>query len=253
MITDLQKASLLKRISAALFDGILLAIAAVGIAALLSVIFGYNSQIDSLDNTYARYESRYGVKFDITQDEYNAMTDQQRQSYDEAYKALTEDSEAVHTYNMVLNMTLLIITFSLLFAVLVIEFIVPLLLGNGQTLGKKIFGIALMHAEGIRIRNIQLFVRTVLGKFTLELMIPIYIIIMISFNSIGLVGILVLAGLLVVEVVCMVVSKTNSLLHDTLAGTVAVDMASQMIFKDREELLAYVSKVHAERAAHSDY
>lgn len=253
MITDLQKASLLKRISAALLDGILLAIMTVGIAALLSTIFGYNDQLDSLTNAYDQYESRYGVEFDISQDEYLAMSDAQRQNYDEAYKALTADSAVIHTYNVVLNMTLLIITFSLLVAVLLIEFIVPLLFGNGQTPGKKIFGIALMHAEGIRITTLQLFVRTVLGKFTLELMIPIYIIIMIFFNSIGFVGPLVLLAVLVIEVICLVVSKTNSLLHDTIAGTVAVDMASQMIFNTREELLAYVSKVHAERANHSDY
>lgn len=253
MITDLQKASLLKRISAALFDGILLAIMAVGVATLLSMIFGYNTQIDNLTDSYAQYESRYGVEFDISQDEYNAMTAAQQQAYNDAYTALTQDNDVIHTYNVVLNMTLLIITFGLLVGVLAVEFVVPLLFGNGQTLGKKIFGIALMHAEGTKVRPLQLFIRTVLGKFTLELMIPIYIIIMIFFNSIGIVGPLVLLALLVIEVICMIVSKTNSLLHDTIAGTVAVDMASQMIFNSREELLAYVSKVHAERAAHSDY
>ena len=253
MITDLQKASLLKRISAALLDAILLAIVTVGVAALLSTIFDYNVKLDSLTNAYEQYEGRYGIEFDISQEEYEAMSDSQQQIYDEAYKALTADSDVIHTYNVVLNMTLLIITFGVLMGVLVIEFIVPLLFGNGQTLGKKIFGIALMHAEGIRVSNLQLFVRTVLGKFTLELMIPIYIIIMISFNSIGIMGIVVLAALLVIEVICLVVSRTNSLLHDSIAGTVAVDMASQMIFNTREELLAYVSKVHAERANHSDY
>ena len=253
MITDLQKASLLKRISAALFDGILLAIVAVGVAAVLSLIFGYNDQIDNLTNDYADYESRYGVEFQITQDQYNAMTDAQKQNYDAAYQALTADKNVLQTYNVVLNMTLLIITFGILIGVLIIEFCIPLIFGNGQTLGKKIFGIALIRSDGVRIRPLQLFVRTVLGKFTLELMIPIYILIMIFFNSIGFVSILVLATLLVVEVICMVVSKTNSLLHDTLACTVAVDMASQMIFDSRDELLAYVAKVHAERVARSDY
>lgn len=253
MITDLQKASLLKRISAALFDGILLAIVAVGVAAVLSLIFGYNDQIESLSNAYADYESRYGVEFQITQDQYNAMTDAQKQNYDAAYQALTADKNVLQTYNVVLNMTLLIITFGILIGVLIIEFCIPLIFGNGQTLGKKIFGIALIRSDGVRIRPLQLFVRTVLGKFTLELMIPIYILIMIFFNSIGFVSILVLATLLVVEVICMVVSKTNSLLHDILACTVAVDMASQMIFDSREELLAYVAKVHAERVARSDY
>lgn len=253
MITDLQKASLWKRISAALLDGILLAIVAVGVATVLSMIFGYNDQMDNLTNAYAEYEARYGVQFQISQEAYQEMTDAQQQQYDAAYKALTEDAGVIRTYNVVLNMTLLMITFGVLIAVMVIEYLFPILFGNGQTLGKKVFGIAVMHAEGIKITPLQLFVRTVLGKFTFELMIPIYIIIMIFFNSIGLVGILVLAALLVSEIICLVRSKTGALLHDTMAGTVVVDMASQMIFKNREELLAYVEKVHAERAAHSDY
>lgn len=253
MITDLQKASILKRISAALLDGILLAIVAVGVATVLSMLFGYNKQMDNLTNAYAEYEARYGVQFQISQEAYQEMTDAQRQQYDTAYKALTEDAGVIRTYNVVLNMTLLMITFGVLIAVMVIEYLVPMLFGNGQTLGKKVFGIAVMHADGIKITPLQLFVRTVLGKFTFELMIPIYIIIMIFFNSIGLVGILVLAALLVSEIICLVRSKTGALLHDTMAGTVVVDMASQMIFKNREELLAYVEKVHAERAAHSDY
>lgn len=253
MITDLQKASLWKRISAALFDGILLSIVAVGIAVLLSMIFGYNDHIDELANSYSQYESRYGVQFQITEEQYQSMTQEQQANYDAAYKALTADADVIRIYNVVLNMTLLIITFAILIGVLIVEFTIPLFLGNGQTLGKKVFGVALMHAEGIRISTLQLFVRTVLGKFTFELMIPIYIIIMIGFNSIGLVGILVLAALVLSEVICLVRSKTGSLLHDSLAGTVAVDMASQMIFKDRDELLAYIAKVHAERAAHSDY
>lgn len=253
MITDLQKASLWKRISAALFDGILLAIVAVGIATVLSLVFGYNGHIDSLTNAYDEYETRYGVEFQISQEQYDALSDQERSDYDAAYAALTADEDVLYIYNVILNQTLLIITFSILIAVLIIEFLVPLFFGNGQTLGKKIFGIALMHTEGIRIRPVQLFIRTVLGKFTLELMIPIYIIIMIFFNSIGIVGILVLAALVIVELICMVTSKTNSLLHDVLACTVAVDMASQMIFNNRDELLEYVTKVHAERAAHSDY
>lgn len=253
MITDLQKASIWKRVSAALFDGILLAIVAVGIATLLSLVFGYNEKIDSLTDSYSKYESQYGVEFQISQEDYESFDDAQREAYDTAYKALTQDQSVIKTYNVVMNMTLLIITFGILIGVLIIEFIIPMMLGNGQTLGKKIFGVALMRTDGIRIRPLQLFVRTILGKFTLELMIPVYIIIMILFNSIGIVGITILAALLLIELICLAKTKTVSLLHDVLACTVAVDMSSQMIFNNREDLLAYVSKVHAERASHSDY
>jgi uncharacterized RDD family membrane protein YckC len=130
---------------------------------------------------------------------------------------------------------------------------VPLFLKNGQTLGKKIFGIAVMHVDGIKISNIQLFARSVLGKFAIELMIPLSIVLMIAFNSIGLMGIVVLAGILIIEVISLISTRTNSLIHDLLAGTVTVDMASQRIFENSEQLLEYKKKIQADIAARADY
>ena len=154
---------------------------------------------------------------------------------------------------MLINLTILIVTFSILPAVLVIEFAVPLIFGNGQTLGKKIFGIAIMNTEGVKVNNIQLFARAVLGKFAIEIMIPLSIIFMICFNMIGITGIIILFAILVLEIICLCVTRTNSPIHDLLANTVAVDMASQRIFESREELIEYTKARHAEAAAKATY
>lgn len=253
MIVDLQKANLGKRIIAAIFDGILLSILAVGLAALFSIALGYDGYIDSVNASYEKYESMYDVEFQISQQAYEELSEQQRQNYDTAYQALITDESVTYAYNMLINLTMLIMTFAILISIIVIEFVVPLLFGNGQTLGKKIFGIGLMHVEGIRVNNLQLFARTLLGKFAIELMIPLHIIIMIFFNFIGIVGLAIMLILLIVQVVCLVVTHTNSLIHDVLAGTVAVDISSQKIFRSKEELLEYTKKIHAERAARATY
>ncbi len=253
MATDLQKASLWKRISAGLFDFILIAILAVGAAALLSVAFGYNTHNQNLTDAYARYEAQYGVQFQMTQTEFEALSQQEQDAYYEAYDALIADEEVIYLYNLVLNITLLIITFGILLAVLVLEFGVPMLLKNGQTLGKKIFGIALMRVDGVKLTGVQLFIRTVLGKFTVEIMIPVYILIMIFFNSIGLVSVVILGALLVGQILSMTLSKTGGLLHDTIAATVAVDMASQRIFDTPEDKLEYIKRLHAEDASRQEY
>lgn len=250
---SLQKASFGKRIIAAIFDGILISIIAVGLIALLSGVLKSDKYINQVNASYDKYESEYGIEFQITQQEYEELPEQQQKSWDTAYQALIEDEDAIYAYNMYINLTLLITTFSILISVIIIEFVVPLFIGNGQTLGKKIFGIALMHKDGIRISNIQLFARAVLGKFALELMIPIYIIMMIFFNSIGVISVAVLLVLLVVEIICLITTRTNSLLHDVLAGTVAVDMASQKIFESREALLEHTKKLHAEQANKPTY
>ncbi len=249
MNTDLQKASIGKRIIAAIFDGILLSIIAVAVATILSSVLGYDGYMERLDSSYQSYESEYGITLDITQEEYNALDDGQRQNYDAASKAISEDKDVIYVYNMLINLSLIITVFGVLFGVLVVEFFVPIFLKNGQTLGKKIFGIGVMHNEGIKVSNLQLFVRAVLGKFALELMIPLSIVIMIFFNTIGITGLAVMLIYAVVQIICFVTSHTYGLLHDVLAGTVAVDFASQRIFDNREQLIEYKKARHAEKVS----
>lgn len=253
MIYDLQKASMWKRISAWMFDTILLGILIVAFGCLLSMFLNYDGYNDTLSAAYEKYETRYDITFQITQEDYAAMPAEGQARYDAAYEALIADEEAIYAYNMVINLTLLITTFSILLAYVALEFAVPLLLGNGQTLGKKIFGIALMRTDGVKITTFMLFVRTVLGKFTIETMIPVLILIMLYFNIIGLAGTLVILALLLIQVLLLLFNRSNALIHDLIACTVAVDLASQMIFRSEQEMLDYKKRIAAERAARQDY
>ena len=253
MITDIQRASLLKRIAAGFFDAILICILAVGFAWMLTAILDYNSYNAALENGYAKYEQSYGVKFDISQEDYLNLSDAEKQNYDTAYQALIKDEEIIQNYNILLNLTLLVTTFGILLAIVALELVVPLILKNGQTIGKKIFGIGLVRNDGVQMNNMQLFVRTILGKFTIETMIPVYIIVMVLFNSIGIIGAIVIGGILLVQLISIIVTSNKTLIHDMLAGTVAVDISSQMIFRTTEDLIAYKAKIHAEQAARSIY
>ena len=244
---DLQKAGMWKRTAAWLFDGILLGILAVAFAFVLSGLLGYDGYSDAVDRAYAEYETEYGVEFEITQEEYLSMTDAQRQNYDAAYQALTADEDAMYAYNMVLNLTLIVTTVGILLAFLFWEFLIPLLLGNGQTLGKKIFGLGLIRNDGVRLNALQLFTRTVLGKYTVETMIPVYILLMIFWGTMGLAGTVILLVILVVQILSLAMTRTHSAIHDLMAGTVVVDIASQMIFHSTDELIAFQKQLHAER------
>lgn len=253
MMTDLQKAGLWKRTAAWMFDGILVSILAVGLGVLLSLLLGYDGYSDTMDASYARYETAYGVTFDISRSEYDALSEDQRQAYDDAYAALTADEDAMYAYNMMISLTMLITTAAIFLGVLAMEFVLPVFLGNGQTLGKKIFGLCLVRQDGVKINHLQLFARTVLGKFTIETMVPVYLLLMLFWGTAGLVGTVALLGLLLAEVLCMSLSRTNSAIHDYLAGTVVVDMGSQMIFRSTEDLISWKKKVAADRAARQSY
>ena len=154
---------------------------------------------------------------------------------------------------MMFNLSLIIVTFPTLLAFLILEFFVPLLFKNGQTLGKKIFGIAVMRVDGIRVNGVLMFARSILGKFTVGTMLPILAFVLTFFGILGIVGILIFGGIIFTQIVLVLFTKAHTPIHDKLAQTVTVDMASQMIFDTTEELVAYKNKLQAENADKAAY
>lgn len=247
MIYDLQRASMWKRISAYIFDSILIATLAVGLALALSAILGYNSYNARLDAAYDSYAAEYGVDFDISSADFEKLSEAEQARYDEATKALFSDEEVRFVYTMIVNLTLLITSISILLSFVILEFLVPLLFGNGQTLGKKAFGIAVMRFDGVKIGTPILFVRSILGKYTLETMVPVLFLIMLYFGMTGGLALLLIGALLFGHLILIFTTRTHTPLHDVIASTVTVDLASQMIFDSQEAMLAYKKRLHAEQ------
>lgn len=253
MIYDLQKANVWKRIAAGIFDLIMLVTLCVGVAFLFSAVFGYDSHNETFEGLYDKYENSYGVDFNISNEAYDELSDEEKLNYDEAYKALIYDETVLYEYEMVVNLSILITTLSILVAYIALEFIVPMLFGNGQTLGKKIFGIGVIRTDGVKLSSFQLFVRTILGKYTIETMIPVFIVMMLFWGMMDLAGAIVIIALLLTELIMITVTSNNSLIHDMLAVTVTVDISSQMIFSSSDEKIQYQKKLAAERAEKQAY
>ncbi|MBE6620406.1 MAG: RDD family protein [Ruminococcaceae bacterium] len=253
MISDLQKASLLKRASAFLLDIILLAVLVTGLAFLISTVTGYDNYVQQMNDLEKEYEEKFNVSFDLTEQEYNELSQQEKTKIDEVYAAYAADERVVYAYNMMVNLILLTTSLSILGAYLVLELILPLVFGNGQTVGKKIFAIGLMQTNGVRVSAFSMFVRTVLGKCTIGTLVPAAIIILSMLGSAGITGPIILLLILVLQIGLIVGTKTNSAIHDVLAYTVAVDLASQMIFDSPEQMLEYKKKIHAEAADRAQY
>ena len=283
---DFQKANMWKRISAWLFDFILLSIVIVGVAFLLSVVLQYTPKINDLseqenikeqaiEDIFIKYEEKYGIHLNMSEydsERYEKLTEEEKKQYledvereKEVYmKNIESDSELAVLYSryieaydrymnleyLVLSLALVITTFSVIIGFAIVEFAIPLIFKNGQTLGKKIFGIGVMRVDGVKVTPLQMILRSILGKGTLETLVPIYMILMFVFQ-IGLPGVIclaVLAGLLLSEIVLFfaTLKKARTPIHDIMAGTVTVDFASQMIFDSPEELLAYKQSLHAD-------
>lgn len=250
---EIQRASIAKRISAGLLDVIAVSIIATLCAWLISLAADYDGWNKKLEDSYSRYESQYGVTFRITEEEYNNKSSSDKENYDNAYKALVGDSEAMKAYSMVTNLMILTVSLGLFIAVLIWEFIVPLFLKDGRTVGSLIFGIAVMRSNGVRISHISLFIRAILGKYAIETMISVYIIMMIFMNAIGIVGPLVICGILLMQLILIISTKNNQLIHCILSDTVVVDYGSQRIFDSQEDLLEHKKREARDRAERNPY
>ena len=253
MAVSLQRAGMWKRISAFLFDAILLGILAVLFAFLLSSVLGYDRYVDTLNRCYEAYGEQYGVDFQTSLSQYDSMTDEEKQQLEEAYRAVGQDEEAAYAYQMTIRLTILMVSLGILLACLIWEVLIPALLQDGQTLGKKIFSLGVMRSDGVRLGGVQLFVRSILGKYTVEIMIPVLVAMMLYFGSTGLPGTLMILGLALVNGCLFLFTYAHTPIHDLLAGTVVVDLPSQRIFPTREDMIAFKERMAAEKAAEKTF
>ncbi|MBQ2807316.1 MAG: RDD family protein [Clostridia bacterium] len=262
MIYDLQKASLWKRISAFLFDVIIFVILAVGIAALMSAVLDYDRHMDFIEerkNAHVTacedaYEQLHGKRCELDLSvAYEEMSEDQKEIYDMVDKALAEDDDLAITYVLLLNFTLIMLVVSVIVSYAILEFAVPMFFKNGQTLGKKMFGIGVMRTNSVRATPLALFIRVLFGKCTIETLLPLFLVVMMFFGIIGIVGPIVILGLLVLEIICVCATRTNSAIHDLISDTVVVDMSTQMIFESEQALIDYKKKIHEQEVANSHY
>ncbi len=243
---------MVKRASAFLFDVIIFCVVAAAFAILISAIVGYDAKLDDLTNSYLVYEEKYNIDLDISTEEYEKLSDAEKQIYEVASKEFANDEAAQKLQMIIFSLTLVIVSLSCLFAFLLMELLIPLLFKNGQTFGKKIFGIAVMRTDGVKISGFQVFVRAILGKYTIETMVPALLLMMFLMGTTGAVGLLAVAGIFILQIAVMIITDTNSLIHDLLAVTAVVDFNTQMIFDSKEQMIEYKKKKALEESMLSE-
>ena len=278
---ELKKIGIVKRASAWLLDAILLAVLATGIIWVISLICRfeaqsalltqYNQQLNDFQEAHGKaVAEHYGYTYSVDEDGVLTVTKGGREASfddvirelvnsegkDEAVKAAYDAylnlpiNEFVAQYRLVSNLLFMMVTLGLLIAYMVLEFLVPLLMKNGQTVGKKIFGIGLVRPDCVKMPAFALFARTLIGKFAIETMFPILLVFMFIFGGLGLLAVILIAALFILQIVLLFATKNKTVIHDLLASTVAVDIKLQMIYETveaREEELRRIHKEEAER------
>lgn len=152
-----------------------------------------------------------------------------------------------HQNRYVYTMLFMMLSVGLLLAYLILDFILPIIFKNGQTVGKKIFGIGLVRPNCVKITNLALFARTVLGKFAIETMFPVLLIFLFFFGGLGWLALVLLAALFLLNAIVFFATKNKTPIHDVVAGTVAVDLKIQIVFESEEELAEKKALAEKER------
>ena len=253
MTVTLQKANFWKRISAFLFDIIVAGMLAFGFAAGITVLCDYDQKSNAVNEYYTKYETIYGIDFDISEEDFNALSDADQAVYTDAYKALYGDPEFQKAYQTVFELTMVIWGGGILLAYLLWYFVVPLFFGYGQTLGKKLFGLAVIRTNCVKASQPVLFIRTIVGLYAIETLFPLSMLVMIWFDLMGIVGLITIGLLLILEVVMLITTATNSSIHDLLTDTAVVDFASQHIFDTQDDLLAHQQEEHTKAVQKAEY
>ncbi len=262
----LQKASILKRISAFLLDFILICILATGFAALISVIVDFDGKMDKIEQLEAKCFNENGLgdyiklekdqepTLNITEEFYNSMPQQGKDAYDAARKSYKEQSgkDFISDYMYLYGLAFVMVSLGLFFAILLVEFVAPLIFKHGRTVGKKVFGVGVMLVSGVKISPVALFVRSMLGKYAVETMVPVALVFMFVIQP-NIAALVVIAAIWILQLVLVIATKNNSLIHDVMSSTVTVDMATQVIFDSNEELLEFKQRQAAEQAEKAQY
>ncbi len=264
---ELKKIGFVKRASAWLLDIILLAVLATGFIWIISLICNYSREEQLASDYYGQWEefretyigqvaAHYGYVYIVTDDGYTitkngteaslddvvrdlAASEGQDEAVKEAYDiylALPSAATVNAQYRYVYTMLFMMVSIGLLLAYLLLEFLVPVLFKNGQTVGKRVFGIGLVRQDCVKVTTLYLFARTLLGKFAIETMFPILLIFLFFFGGLGVLAIILLAALLLLDLILFFATRNKTPIHDLIACTVAVDLKLQVVFDSVEEL-----------------
>ena len=249
MTISIQKANFWKRFSAWLVDTVAVFFVALGVFILACSIVGTDKLEQAYQNKIEPYrvavETEFSIDLDfINTEEYRKMEQADRTEYDTLYetakdalaKKIEADQDAVALYNEWITQSITAAIVGLLTSHLLLNFCLPLILKNGQTLGKKTFGLAVMRTNGVKVGGTALFIRQFIGLFAIETMAVLY---MCTLIPVGLITALLVQ---VLQIGVMIKTETNSSIHDLLSDTVVIELASQQIFETEEERAQFLAK-----------
>ena len=242
---DFYKAKPLKRMAAYVIDLILLLIITVSVVFGMFSTMNFDNYRNELVSYYDKYEQQYDVDLSVSK---SGLSEEEQQKYDAALDALNSDEGALTVLSNIVKIVLVSLAVGLLVAYAILEVMLPLIFKNGQTIGKKAMGLCVMHKEHIRVSVLQVIYRAILGKYFVETLIPVVMLLLKLSGTLGTTASLILSAIAMTQGFIVLMSQANCGIHDKLFKTVVADFEQQYIFDSLQEKRAYEQEL-AEREA----
>lgn len=191
----------------------------------------YNKDVVGIPKSH-RYNADKKQVVELTRED---ITIQYKAIYEVAYRHLENQDFYLEVANRFYLCLSLCATISLVFAGLINYVLLPYILKNGQTVGKKILKLGLANYEGYAFKSSQLWMRIVPYVVTsCALLIPVW-------GSFFVIGLIILIMVLV-SFALMMASPKRAALHDFTARTLVIDLRTSIIFNNFVEEAEYIEK-----------
>lgn len=249
-MSEFYKAKPIKRFVAYVIDMLLLLAITFGVMVPMCSWLGYEDSRAELVPFYEKYSQEYGIDLQISGTEYDELSQKQKEAYDKAYDAMNQDKDALYVMNKVLFAVLASAAVGFLVGYVILEVALPLILKNGQTIGKKAMKLCVMHKAHVTVSPWQVIFRAILGKYFIGTLIPMVLLALPELKIWIISGSLILALIAMTQAFIVLMSQANCGIHDKLFNTVVADFEQQHIFDTLEERRAYDAELEAREAAY---
>ena len=227
-------AKIVKRFAAWVVDIILIIILWTGVSTITSAVYNYDHYVEVVTEKYVEYNI---ATYDEEKKEYILVDIANDKNAQENYSLLVKDQEYVEAYQKANRGQIIILSSGLFVSLLVFEFVLPLCLKHGRTIGMRFFAIGYVTDDDIDIGFKQILVRFLFGKFILLGFVPLTGFLLFSMGSgYGGIGLILLVGVPILNLILSVITPEKRGIHDYIARVKPIDNDCQIYVKSIEEL-----------------
>lgn len=225
-------ASMKNRGAAYFVDLILFVIIFTGVLYLASFLVGYQDNLNLLEEQYIKYGVYVGNNSGYE------LCDTTLETCQESLKNFYADDAAIDIYLKTTESMFLMFVVSAAISSLIYEFLIPIFMGNGETIGMKIMKICYVNEENYRVSHIQIFTRFLFGKFLVNLLIPIMGLFYFYISNGSLLALAVVIAIPLINLIMTFKTKNRSGIANTIGKMVVVSKEETFIFESKEAYIA---------------